>query len=93
MIRRVTRLNENISQVDSSQHILVSDTGNDQTLFSSAWRVIHRPGREVMMTGAFAGRNVGESFPVVSAVAKLQCEDGKEFAAYVHEALFDSNPA
>ena len=45
------------------------------------------------MTGAFAGRNVGESFPSVSAVAELQCEDGKEFAAYAHEALFDSNPA
>ncbi|KAI2510964.1 Reverse transcriptase (RNA-dependent DNA polymerase) [Fragilaria crotonensis] len=45
------------------------------------------------MTGAFAGRNVGEIFPVVLAVAKLQCEDGREYAAYVHEALFDSNPA
>ncbi|KAI2513606.1 hypothetical protein MHU86_746 [Fragilaria crotonensis] len=45
------------------------------------------------MTGAFAGRNQGESFPVVSAVARLVAEDGKEYAAYVHEALFDSNPA
>jgi hypothetical protein len=44
------------------------------------------------MTGAFAGRNVGEVFPVVSAVAKLICEDGKAYAAYVHEALLDSNP-
>ena len=33
-------------------------------------------GREVMMTGAFAGRNFGESFPVVSAVAKLIGADG-----------------
>ena len=92
-IRRVTRLNEYISEVDSSQHILVSDTGNDQTLLTRAWRILHRTGREVIMTGAFAGRNVGETFPVVSAVAKLQCEDGREFAAYAHEALFDSNPA
>ena len=45
------------------------------------------------MTGAFAGRNVGEVFPVVSAVAKLVCEDGNSFAAYAHEALLDSNPA
>ena len=92
-IRRVTRLNEYISEVDSSQHILVSDTGNGQTLLTRAWRILHRTGREVIMTGAFAGRNVGETFPVVSAVAKLQCEDGREFAAYAHEALFDSNPA
>jgi hypothetical protein len=33
------------------------------------------------MTGAFDGRNVGEVFPVVSAVAKLLCEDGNEYAA------------
>jgi hypothetical protein len=46
-----------------------------------------------MMTGAFAGRNVGEVFPVVSAVAKLISEDGKAYAAYAHEALYDSNPA
>ena len=45
------------------------------------------------MSGAFAGRNVGEVFPVVSAVAKLVCEDGKVYAAYAHEALFDSNLA
>ena len=50
-------------------------------------------GREVMMTGAFAGRSIGEVFPVVSAVAKLICEDGNAFAAYVHEALYDSNEA
>lgn len=93
VIRRVTRLNEFISEVDSSQQIFVSDTGNDQTLVTTAWRILQYTGREVMMTGAFAGRNVGEIFPVVSAVAKLQCEDGREYAAYVHEALFDSNPA
>ncbi len=59
-----------ISIADSSQQILVSDTGkNDQTLLTSAWTVIKRTGREVMMTGAFAGRNIGEAFPVVSAVA------------------------
>ena len=46
-----------------------------------------------MMTGAFAGRNVGEVFPVVSAVAKLVCEDGKQYAAFAHEALYDTNPA
>ena len=45
-----------------------------------------------MMTGAFAGRNVGEVFPVVSAVAKIICEDGKAYAAYAHEALHDTNP-
>lgn len=86
-------MNDFISEVDSSQQILVSDTGNDQTLLTSVWRVIRRTGREVMMTGAFAGRNVGEVFPVVSAVAKLVCENGKAYAAYAHEALLDMNPA
>ncbi|KAI2501227.1 hypothetical protein MHU86_13243 [Fragilaria crotonensis] len=35
---------------------------------------------------------MGEVFPVVSAVAKLIGEDGREFAAFAHEALYDSNP-
>ena len=68
--RRVTRVNEFISEVDSLQQILVSDSGNDQTLLTSVWKVVRRTGREVMMAGAFAGRNVGDVFPVVSAVAK-----------------------
>ena len=46
-----------------------------------------------MMTGVFAGRNVGEVFGVVSAVVKLIGEDGRAFAAYAHEALNDSNLA
>jgi hypothetical protein len=86
-------LNEHISEADPSQQILVSDSGNDQTLLTSAWKVLQRTGREVVMTGAFAGRNVGEVFPVVLAVAKIVCEDGKAYAACAHEALFDSNPA
>lgn len=45
------------------------------------------------MTGAFAGRNVGERFEVVSAVAKLTDRTGRSYAAYIHEALYDSNPA
>ena len=90
VLRRVTRVNEFISEVDSSQQILVSDSGNDQTLLTSVWKVVRRTGREVMMTGAFAGRNAGEVFPVVLAVAKIVCEDG---TAYAHEALFDLNPA
>lgn len=46
-----------------------------------------------MTAGAFAGRNVGEVFPVISAVAKLVCEDGTAYAAYAHEVLLDLNPA
>ncbi len=90
-VRRVTRVDDYISTADSSQQILVSDTGNDQTLITSTWTVLHHTGREVVMSGAFAGRSLGESFPVVSAVAKLVCEDGSSYAAYVREALLDSN--
>ena len=93
VLRRVTQLNEFILEVDSSQPILVSDTGNDQTLLTSVWKVVRRTGREVMMTGAFAGHNVGEVFPAISAIAKLVCEDGKAYAAIAHEALLDTNPA
>ena len=91
VLRRVTRINEDIYEADSSQQILVSNTGNDQTLITSVWKVVRRTGREVMK-GAFAGRNVVEVFPVVSAVAKIIGEDGKAYAAYEHEALLDSNP-
>ena len=93
VLRRLTRVDEFITAADSSQQILVSDTGNDQTLLTSIWRVIETTDREVMMTGAFAGRNAGELFPVVSAVAKVVGEDGKAYVAYAHEALLDSNPA
>ena len=86
-------MNDFLLDADPSQQILVSDTGNDQTLITSAWRVLHDTGREVVMSGAFAGRSAGEIFSVVSAVAKLVCEDGKAYAAYAHEALLDTNPA
>lgn len=48
-----------------------------------------------MMTGAFAGRNIGETFPVAPAFAKIIDESGKAFVAYAHEeALYDAdNPA
>jgi hypothetical protein len=45
------------------------------------------------MTGAFAGRNVGEKFPIVSGAAKLIDENGNAFTAIAHEALYDSNTA
>jgi hypothetical protein len=83
------------SEMDSSQHIMVSVTGKDQTLLTSAWHITpHQNGRKVFMTSAFAGKNVGETFPVVSAVAKIIDEDGKAYAAIAHEAaLHDPNPA
>ena len=44
------------------------------------------------MTGAFAGRNVGEQFPVIEACAKLIDKKGNAFAGIMHEALYDDNP-
>ena len=52
MLRRVTRINDDISTVDPSTQILVSDTGNDQTLLTSVWTILERTGGEVTMTGA-----------------------------------------
>ena len=93
LFAKSTKLIISSLEADPSQQILVSNTGNDQTLLTAAWQVLKHTGREVMMTGAFAGRNVGEVFPVVSAVAKLVCEDGTEYAAFAHEALYDTNLA
>jgi hypothetical protein len=45
------------------------------------------------MTGAFAGQNVGEKFPVVIGAAKLRDENGNVYAAIANEALYDDNKA
>jgi hypothetical protein len=45
------------------------------------------------MTGAFAGQNIGEKFPVVISAAKLQDENGNVYAAIANEALYDDNEA
>jgi hypothetical protein len=42
--------------------------------------------------GALAGRHAGSKFPVVSAVAKLTDENGKEYCAIVYEGLYDATP-
>lgn len=44
------------------------------------------------MTGAFAGRNAGIVFPVVSATCKVIDRDGNNYAAEIHEALYDDSP-
>ena len=80
-----------ISNVDLSTPILISDTGNNQTLLTLVWRITAQTGHEVMMMGAFAGCNVGKLFPVVSAVAKLNGADSIPYAATAHEALYDAN--
>jgi hypothetical protein len=41
----------------------------------------------------FAGRNVGEKFPVIIGAAKLRDENGNVYAAIVNEALYDDNKA
>ena len=85
---QATRLNEFILDVDSSLQQILVDTGHDQALLTLVRNVVGSTRREVMMTGqAFSGQNVGEVFPVVSAITKLIDEDGKEDTAITHEAL------
>ena len=43
------------------------------------------------MTGAFAGRNSGQIFPVVDAMCKLVGRDGQTYAAIVNDILYDKN--
>jgi len=78
---------------DSNQHILIADSGCDQTLVTQIWTILENTGQHVIMTGAFAGRNVGERFPVVHAACKAVLEDGSAFALIVNESLYDSNEA
>jgi len=75
------------------QHLLIADSGCDQTLVTSIWTILQQTGHHVIMTGAFAGRNVGERFPVVHAACKVCLADGSTFALIANHALYDSNPA
>ena len=45
------------------------------------------------MLGAFTGRSVDQTFPVVSAICKLTDEDGKSYAGLVYEELYDNSDA
>ena len=91
-LRRVVRLASGLSQADSSNHILIADSGCDQMLVTSIWKILQKTERSIVMAGAFAGRDCGQAFPVVLAAAKLIDENGKEYAAVAHEVLYDDNP-
>ena len=90
--RRVRKLANGFSAADSSQQILIADGACDQSLITSAWTVLQETGRQIMMTGAFAGRNTGEYFPIVDAACKLIDESGNPYVGIIREALYDSNP-
>ena len=82
----------NIS-TSSSGTIPIADGACDQTLITKDWDILSHTGREVTMVGAFAGRSVGQTFPVVSAICKLTDEEGNSYAGLVHEALYDDSDA
>ena len=72
--------------------ILIIDSGADQFLAGYIWRRIGVTGRHVTLTGALAGRHSGTILPIVTAMAKIIAEDGKEYCGVAHEALHDTNP-
>jgi hypothetical protein len=82
-----------LSRADPGQPILISDSACDQSLVTSDWMVLKWTGHHVLMTGAFAGQNVGEKFLVVIGAAKLRDENGNVYAAIANEALYDDNKA
>ena len=43
------------------------------------------------MAGAFARRNTGQIFMVVSAVRQLTPSNGLQYCTYAHDALYDDN--
>ena len=84
----MTRRIDGSVRVDS---ILIVDSACDQTLCGPVWTILSRTGRFIEMTGAFAGRNVGQRFPVVMCAAKIITPDGRSFCAVAHEALYDDS--
>ena len=77
----------------SSGSILIADGACDQTLITKEWYILSHTGRKRTMLGAFIGRSVDQTFPVVSAICKLTDEDGKSYAGLVYEALYDNSDA
>jgi hypothetical protein len=68
---RVHRLSAYLSCADPGQPLLISDSACDQSLITRDWMVLKWTGHHVLMTGAFAGQNVGEKFTVIVSAAKL----------------------
>jgi hypothetical protein len=68
---RLHRVLAYLSCADPGQPILISDSACDQSLITRDWMVLKWTGCHVLMTGSFAGQNVGEKFPVVIGAAKL----------------------
>lgn len=92
MSRRVTKLNKYVSIPDQKQPILIADSGCDQSVVTNHWRILCRKDRFVSMSGAFSGRTGVVELPVVSAACKLTTEYGIQYAAIIHEALWDETP-
>jgi hypothetical protein len=82
-----------LSRADPGQPILISDSACDQSLITRDWMVLKWTRHHILMTGAFAGRNVSEKFPVVISAAKLRDENENFYAAIANEALYDNNEA
>ena len=75
-LQRVLWLPNGLSRAGASQSILISDSGCDQMLVRSIWRIVSRTGRSITMNRAFAGRGPSQVLPVVSAAAKVIDEQG-----------------
>ena len=58
---RVHRVLAYLSCADPGQPILISDSACDQSLITRDLTVLKWTGHHVLMTGAFAGRNIGEN--------------------------------
>jgi hypothetical protein len=69
---RVHHVSAYLSHADPGQPILISDSACDQSLITRDWTVLKWTGCHVLMTGAFAGQNVGEKFLVIIGAAKLR---------------------
>ena len=92
MVKIINQLSNYSNLLNTHKNIFIADSACDQILITNIWTILSYTYRYVTMTGAFAGRNKGETFPVVSAQCTMQAADGTSYVAIVHDALLDSNP-
>ena len=92
MVKIINQLSNYSNLLNTHKNIFIADSACDQILITNIWTILSYTNRYVTMTGAFAGRNKGETFPVVSAQCTMQAVDGTSYVAIVHDALLDSNP-
>ena len=90
-VRKLTKVSDSITTVDSMDNILIADSGCDQIVITSIWTILRPSNRYVLMITALQGRNPGQRIQVIKAAVKLTDELGKEYRAIANDAIYDEH--